>query len=245
MISDIGSTDNTALFCITNLPASGGNSGGEWFAPDGDKVGSIGSTTVPGFGRNRGPMMVRLRSNDGTPEEGIYYCVVEDADSIPQTVYVGLYNSGGGNKNDFTCTMYMHALYRHINYTGNITLSGRMLFILDSDLNETTLQFTLTCISTGGPATTVTWENPSTAIGNQRSEVVDGVTAQYTHTLTVTGRLGGVYTCTVDNEVSPSNSERLTVQGTGCFGMVCVLQYIVIVLLCSGQPSKRSDCHYN
>ena len=101
MISDIGFTDNTALLCITNRPAteSGGNSGGDWFGPDGDKVGSIGSTTVPGFGRNRGPMVVRLlRRNSGTPEEGIYHCVVEDADNIPQTVYVGLYNSGGGNE---------------------------------------------------------------------------------------------------------------------------------------------------
>ena len=35
-------------------------------------------------------MIVRLRRNDGTPEEGIYHCVVEDA------VYVGLYNSEGG-----------------------------------------------------------------------------------------------------------------------------------------------------
>ena len=43
-------------------------------------------------------MVVRLRRNDGTPEEGIYHCVVEDADSIPETVFVGLYNSGGGNE---------------------------------------------------------------------------------------------------------------------------------------------------
>ena len=42
-------------------------------------------------------MIVRLRRNTGTPEEGIYHCVVEDADNTPQTVYVGLYNSGGGN----------------------------------------------------------------------------------------------------------------------------------------------------
>ena len=97
MISDIGSTDNTALLCITNRPApSGGNSGGDWFAPDGDKVGGIGITTVPGFERNRAPMILRLRRNDGTPEEGIYHCVVDDADNIPQTVYVGLYNSEGG-----------------------------------------------------------------------------------------------------------------------------------------------------
>ena len=100
MISDIGSTDNTALLCITNrpVPSGGSNSGGDWLAPDGVTVGSVGSTTVPGFGRNRGDMVVRLRSNDGTPEEGIYYCVVQDADNVPQTIYVGLYNSGRGNE---------------------------------------------------------------------------------------------------------------------------------------------------
>ena len=98
MISDIGSTDNNALLCHTNRPASGGTSGGYWFAPDGENVGGIASTDVPGFERNRAPMIVRLRSNDGTPEEGIYRCEVEDADNITQTLYVGLYNSGGGNE---------------------------------------------------------------------------------------------------------------------------------------------------
>ena len=73
MISDIGNMDNTALLCHTNRGGSS-NSGGHWFAPDGDKVGSVGSTVVPGFGRNRGDMVVRLRRNDGTPEEGVYHC---------------------------------------------------------------------------------------------------------------------------------------------------------------------------
>ena len=99
MISDIGSTDNTALLCITNRPApSGGNSGGDWFALDGAEVGSFSDMDVQGFGRNRAPMLVRLRRKDDTPEEGIYHCEVEDADFITQTVYVGLYNSGGGNE---------------------------------------------------------------------------------------------------------------------------------------------------
>ena len=104
MISDIGNRDSTALLCITNRPVLIGssNSGGDWFAPDGDKVGGLGSTDVPGFGRNRAPMIVRLlRRNTGTPDEGIYHCVVEDANNIPHTVYVGLYNSGGGNEKDF------------------------------------------------------------------------------------------------------------------------------------------------
>ena len=97
-ISDIGSSDTTALLCHTNTPADrSGHSGGNWFAPDEDRVGGLSSTDVPGFGRNRGPMLVRLqRSISGTPDEGIYWCGVKDATETNQTVYVGLYNTGGG-----------------------------------------------------------------------------------------------------------------------------------------------------
>ena len=103
MIDDIGGTDDTALICntnrINNIPnPHGPNSGGNWFASDGTQVGNLGTDDVPGFDRNRGPMMVRLHSNTATvtPSEGIYYCVVEDDTFADQTVYVGLYNSGGG-----------------------------------------------------------------------------------------------------------------------------------------------------
>ena len=97
VISDIGSTDATALICHTDHPASDStNSGGDWFAPDGTKVTS---TAVPGFGRNRAPMMVRLLRNTATgpPSEGIYHCLVEDATLTERTLYVGLFNSGGGS----------------------------------------------------------------------------------------------------------------------------------------------------
>ena len=94
MISDIGSTDDTALLCHTNLPPSPGstNSGGEWWASDGTRV-NVGD--VPGFNRNRGPMVVRLKRTNGPPPEGIYNCTINDASSTTQTVYVGLYTGGG------------------------------------------------------------------------------------------------------------------------------------------------------
>ena len=41
----------------------------------------------------------------------------------------------------------------------------------------------------------------------------DPVTAQYTHTLTVTGRLGGQYQCTVSNNKPSQDSAQFTVQG--------------------------------
>ena len=75
-----------------------------------------------------------------------------------------------------------------------------MIFTIDSDLNGASSQFTLTSISNGGPATTVTWSTDSvTAMGDEMTVLNNAITAQYTHTLTVTGRLGGVYTCTVSN----------------------------------------------
>ena len=103
VINDIGSTNNTALICHTNRLATitniGGstNSGGDWVAPNGVKVDFTG-TIVPGFRRDRGPMMVRLLRNTATdpPSEGIYHCLVEDDTLTEQTVYVGLYNNGGG-----------------------------------------------------------------------------------------------------------------------------------------------------
>ena len=73
----------------------------------------------------------------------------------------------------------------------------------------------LTCISTGGPATTVTWTRDSTTVTQGTQTVLnDPVAAQYIHTMTVTGALGGVYTCTVANNKPSTTSASLTVQGT-------------------------------
>ena len=85
---------------------------------------------------------------------------------------------------------------------------------MDSDLAGASPQFTLTCISTGGPATTVTWTRDSDTITKVVETVLDDrVTAQYTHTLTVTGRLGGLYTCTIANDKPSEDSAEFIVQG--------------------------------
>ena len=99
---------------------------------------------------------------------------------------------------------------------GEVTIPGGMTFTVDSDLNGPSPQFTLTCISTGGPATTVTWTRDSVIVteGNE-TQLDNHTTSQYTHTLTVTGRLGGLYRCTVSNNRPLNNvTAQLTVQGT-------------------------------
>ena len=89
---------------------------------------------------------------------------------------------------------------------GDISIMGDEV-TFDSD------QLTLTCISTGGPATTVTWTRDSTTTVTEGTETVldDPETAQYTHTLTVT--TGGEYTCTVGNNKPSSDSATIVLGG--------------------------------
>ena len=213
LINDIGSTDDTALICHTNRPATLNNnahSGGDWFAPDNTRVDG---TAVPGFMRARGPMMVRLLRNTNTDpsSEGIYHCEVEDDTFTLQIVHVGLYNSGEGTRiHNHIYSDLCSCLFS----AGIVTISGDVTFTVDSDFNGATPQFTLTCISTGGPATTVIWARDSDTVTEGTETVLDDpVTAQYTHTLTVTGRLGGLYTCTVANDKSSQDSANFMVQG--------------------------------
>ena len=102
-ISDIGSTDDTALLCITNRP--GTPTSGNWFAPDKTRVGGPGTTDVPGFTRNRESMVVRLLRNTATDPaaEGIYQCLIDDAISRSKQISVGLYNSGRGMHHNLIC----------------------------------------------------------------------------------------------------------------------------------------------
>ena len=67
---------------------------GNWISPDGTTVDNSGS--VPGFMTTRGPLIVRLLRTSGTPQQGIYQCVVQNDTAVPYAVHVGLYNSGEG-----------------------------------------------------------------------------------------------------------------------------------------------------
>ena len=94
-------------------------------------------------------------------------------------------------------------------------IPGDIVYSEVSDLSGASPQFTLACISTGGPATNVTWIRDSTTVTQGTNETVlnDPVTAQYTHTLTVTGRLEGIYNCSISNNKPSSVSAVLVVSG--------------------------------
>ena len=57
----------------------------------------------------------------------------------------------------------------------------------------------------------------------------NSVTAQYTNTLTVTGRLGGQYQCNVSNSKPSHDSTTLTVQGTGIYMYTKKILYTLLL----------------
>ena len=103
-----------------------------------------------------------------------------------------------------------------------------------------TNQFTLTCISTGGPATTVTWTRDSiTVTEGTKSVVSNNITALYTHTLMVNEREPGHYRCSVSNLVSNVTYAELNV--TGMNGLYFVQPFMAAT--CLSYSTSPSWCY--
>ena len=98
---------------------------------------------------------------------------------------------------------------------GAPTITDPLEFSLTSDLTAASPVFTLTCISTGGLATTVTWTRDGAAATGVISQTVTNMlTATYVNTLTVTGRLPGNYQCKVWPITEVLTTKSRTVAGT-------------------------------
>ena len=103
-------------------------------------------------------------------------------------------------------------MYNHL-YPGDIVITD-VSMSMDS---------ILTCISTGGPATNVTWmrgsdEDNLMPVSNnmQVSVLVNATNAEYVHTLNVTGtKYSAVYGCSVSNNKPSSAKVIATITNNG------------------------------
>ena len=101
--------------------------------------------------------------------------------------------------------------------TGALFKPPWLSFTLDSEVSEDPPQFTLTCVSKGGPATLVVWMRDGMEITENSTYstsqiIVDtSSTTVYNNTLRVRGREGGVYRCAVYNSQSLSSTITLQV----------------------------------
>ncbi|CAI8037924.1 Receptor-type tyrosine-protein phosphatase F [Geodia barretti] len=185
-ISQLGNSTDTGLVCSTDQSTDGTPTGG-WFNSDGTM---LSTSSSEGFFVSDGSDGVYLLRGSGIPVEGIYTCRATDSSGNSRTVFVGLYNEQGGE----------------------VVIGGEIGFTLVSELTAEEPQFTLSCNSTDGPATSVIWTRDADTVGEGTTVLNDAVAAHYTHTLTVTGRLGGVYVCTVSNSISTTTSSGQNIE---------------------------------
>ena len=219
-LNQVGNTEggSDSVQCHTDLStccsSTQGDDRGDWYFPNGDRLRfAHGPHDIYEYPRAQ-RVDVNRRNNGDT--SGLYRCTIEtiavsgNDSSAGEVVYVGLYASGGECTDGKSVTAVSAKCVSKF-ATGDVTISGNMTFTEDSDLSGESPQFTLTCTSTGGPATTVTWTRDSDTVSGGMTVLDDPVTAQYTHTLTVTERLGGQYQCNVSNNKPSIATAQFTV----------------------------------
>ena len=115
----------------------------------------------------------------------------------------------------FTLLRQLVTLLLLILISGMVAINDSLQFSLQTMPTTNPPVFTLTCISIGGPATTVNWTQDGAAIIGVTSQIVvylDPVV--YNNTLTMTGREPGNYTCSVANvRTAQPATASLTVAG--------------------------------
>ena len=157
--------------------------------------------------------MVRMHRRRGGVT-GIYSCKVPDDNGFIQSLNVGVYTTNTGQLT--ICTWHACSPSCFYLISGALEVTS-LQFQLTSELNATTPTFTLTCTSTGGPATTVSWTVNNHTVTEDKDHhitsqiLTDPEKATYNHTLAVTGKLEGDYECKVSNKKSSSSRSLMIV----------------------------------
>ena len=119
---------------------------------------------------------------------------------------------------------------------GDVTVQSLQLN-MNTDLDGESF---LTCTSTGGPATNVTWTRCSEVLSGGITVLRNATTAQYIHTLTLTERLGGLYQCTVSNNKPSQGSASITVKGKmRVYCHIVVMRTLYLVCICLAHTSDE------
>ena len=139
-----------------------------------------------------------------------------------------------------------------ISFLGNGAITSNAVSLDSSLFPSVSPTFTLFGDTNGGPPTTYTWTRDGQVITNNASYSIsiqvrsDSTAFQeslYRSTLTVTGRLPGVYLYTVTNRATPSMmADQMNIEGTlgrythnnymlVCFSITCNFQMVHFLLM--------------
>ena len=198
-VTDIGSIFMSALFCLTTRleccseseTPNAASVTREWYLPDGRPVTSASSPFI----KSRVSSAVSLHRDLFsfiTAPRGIYHCEIPDANGTSQDIYVGIYPQGYGEIKH----LLISSLFKILSHAASPSITS-LLF----DRNSTTL----TCTSTDGPPTTVSWMVDGVPVNRslyeQSQRLVDAERATYENVLfnNDVANFVGTFTCEVSN----------------------------------------------
>ena len=197
------SDGRNALKCMTdNVDCCNDTSVGNWRDVRGSPVqeGRAGSSCLY---VTRGDGEISLnRNSDCIPHiSGLWRCDISDSSGDNQSLYIYISNSTKGSMNSTENI-----------YTGQL-VNLSLHFTLHTDPRAEVPEFTISCRTYGGPATTVIWTLNDSLIsvdGNTSQVILDtSYKSVFDNRLLVKGRKTGSYNCKVSNNVaSPLNKTQ-------------------------------------
>ena len=188
--------------------------------------------------------MVRMHRRRGGVT-GIYSCKIPVDNAEVQILYIGVYTNNTGKLTFILWLCACNLSCFHLT-SGALQVTS-LQFQLTSELNATTPTFTLTCTSTGGPATIVSWTvNNHTVTEDSAHNITSQIltnpeSATYNHTLAVTGRLEGRYECRVSNRKSSASGYLMAV---GMYNIAHMLKIYVVFFPTTCCRCRSTYKHY-
>ena len=210
--TDIG-IGNFSLKCLTqNRQCCNDGSVGNWRDVRGSPVqeGSDG-TSCRYVTRGDGEISLNRKSGCFDHTSGLWRCDIPDSRGNMQSFYIYISNDVtyyDGKRINFlkahTSINYMHDIVQLLNITVHFTLH--------TDPRAEVPEFTISCRTYGGPATTVQWTVNGWRIYGQTSKLILDAShnSVYDNRLRVRGKRTGYYRCAISNGVgSPLEHTRL------------------------------------
>ena len=203
-------SDVTGIVNLDCVSASTSPNVGRWLDPSGVDITNSNNDpfdVVVGNSNDPGHLSITSGSSITSDSQGVYTCVLPNTDGEDTYLNVGIYTNGFNSKESYLHVIIHLALkFSHLHDAIfpsapiTITSLGR-----SGGVNSI---FSLTCTSTGSPATTVTWSRngillPTTSTTySMTTDLVNGESSLYENTLQVQGApdsVTGEYSCSISN----------------------------------------------
>ena len=203
---DLIGVGDDALMCVTGNTTECCASAGNWTDGKGGAVhqGTPGESEEIVIYVTREARVVSLNGNTRGGRPGMWRCDIPDSSGVMQSIYIYIGTTGpSGRGESVECVWLSKFLYFCL--SGQLTSASIYFTALHTEPSISPPEFTLTCQSVGGPATTVSWQRNGTTVeedsDHETSQIIVDTTANsvYENRLQVRGREGGTYQCTVRN----------------------------------------------